>query len=330
MEEISGVRLAAAFRPAAEEYRAAREQAGLFDRSNRGLLIVTGADRAAWLHNLVTNAVTTLEENRGNYAFAVNLKGRILFDLNILCLPGMLWLDLDRAAVAMAATHFDRHLFRENVKIEDTSGQFARLGCCGPRAADVAGQLGLANLTSLPRLASRPLADGAHLVRHDFAGLPGFELVVPRGQAAAWWDQVAQVGARPTGHQILDLLRVEAGIPWLGRDLGNHVLPEETGQGSQTISHHKGPYLGQEVIERLRAREVLAKRLVRLQTTDGAGLDLPAALRRDGVDLGQITSLVKHPAKPYWLGLGYLKTAVTGYADITAGSPPRAITICSP
>ena len=328
--EYSGVRLGAAFGTPAEEYQAARQTAVLLDRSQRGLLVVTGSERLAWLHNLVTNAVRTLTENSGNYAFAVNIKGRILFDLNILCLADALWLDLELPAIAAAAAHFDRYLFREDVKISDASGQFARLGCSGPGSASAAARLGVTNFTAWPALASVLLSDGeTHCVRHDFTGTPAFELIVPRGHAAAWWDRLVESGVHPVGFRTLDVLRIEAGLPWLGCDLDEHILPAETGQTERAVSYHKGCYLGQEVIERMRAHGVLNKRLVRLRTADGTGLTLPVVLARDGLDIGHITSLVPHPREACWVGLGYLKSAVTGFADITAGAPPRAITICS-
>jgi tRNA-modifying protein YgfZ len=329
LDEIRGVRMAAHFVAPAEEYDAAQTSAALFDRSDHGLLVLTGRDRQAWLHNLVTNSVTTLEHGAGNYAFAVNIRGRILFDLNILCLADSLWLDLDALAVAIAAAHFDRHLFTEDVKLENAGGQYARLGCSGPRTADIAGQLGIGNFRVLHAQAHLPLAGDVRFIRHDFAGSPGFELVVPRGHAAAWWDRLAEQGARPAGHRTLDVLRIEAGIPWLGRDLDDQVLPPETGQIERGVSYRKGCYLGQEVLERMRAHGALARRLVCLRAADGTGLSLPAALSRDGQEIGRISSLVPHPKQPYWPGLGYLQTSVTGYADISAGDPPRAITICS-
>jgi folate-binding protein YgfZ len=329
VQEIRGVQMAAQFNSLAAEYETARSAVALFDRSDRGLLILTGGDRQTWLHNLVTNAVSTLDEGAGNYAFAVNVKGRIIFDLNALCLLETIWIDLDLLAVAVAAAHFDRHLFTEDVKIENASGQYARLGCSGRGVADIARGLGAAHLAALPALGHVTLPDGARLVRHDFAGLPGFELIVPRGQAAAWWDRLVGLGAKPAGHRTLDVLRIEAGIPWLGRDLDDQTIPPETGQMERAVSFHKGCYLGQEVIERMRARGALARRLVQLRTADGSGLSLPTPLMRDGGEVGRITSLVPHPSKPYWPGLGYLKTSVTGYAEISAGLPPRAITITS-
>ncbi len=329
MLEVRGVRMAALFLAPPDEYRAARSGTALFDRSDRGLVVLTGRDRQAWLHNLVTNAVTTLAVGTGNYAFAVSAKGRILFDLNILCLPDTLWLDIDHLIMAVAAAHFDRHLFVEDVRIENTSGEYARLGCTGRGVADVARGLGVNGFAALPPLGHLSLEEGARFVRHDFVGQPGFELFVSRGQAAHWWERLTGLGARPAGYRTLDLLRIEAGIPWLGSDLTEQVLPPETGLGERAVSTHKGCYLGQEVIERMRTRGVVARRLVQLRTEDGRALDLPAPLFRDGVELGRITSLAPHPVKGHWVGMGYLKSSVSGYAQITAGDPPRAVTITS-
>jgi folate-binding protein YgfZ len=328
--EDRGVRLAALFRPPGEEYAAAHDGAVLFDRSDRGLLAVTGTDRKSWLNNLVTNAVKTLAEGAGAYAFATNVKGRILFDLNILALPEALWLDLDLAACAAAAAHFDRHLITEDVKIVDASGQYAHLECLGPRAAALAAQLGVTILSQLDPLAHIPLPTGeTRLVWNDLLGRPGFKLFLPRGEAAATWEQLVRHGATPAGYNTLDVLRLEAGRPWPGRDLDETVLPPETGQVERAINYRKGCYLGQEVIERMRVHGALAKRLVRLRVPDGAGVPLPVAVRRDNLEVGQITSLVRHPTQPYWLGLGYLKTAITGFADLTAGDPPQPVMICT-
>lgn len=332
LEEIRGVRMAADFGDLTAPYRAARERAALFDRSDRGLLAVLGPDRATWLNNLVTNIVTGLEENTGTYAFALNVRGRILFDLNILCLPEQrLWLDIDRLAISVAATHFDRHLFVEKVRIEDQTGQVARLACCGPSAPELAARLGVPNLLSLPPLTSTVVSDSpeARLFRHNTGGLAGFELVVSRGQAAEWWDRLADLGALPAGYRTWNVLRIEAGIPWLGYDLDDSVLPMETGLRDLAICFHKGCYLGQEIVERMRARGAVARRLVQLRLDDGESLLPPVPLVRDGQMVGKISSLAKHPLRPYWVGLGFLASSVTGFAEISAGDPPRRVTICS-
>ena len=326
-ESIRGVRMAADFGATAAEYQAARSGAALFDRSDRGRIVLTGEDVRRWLHTLVTNTVESLEDGAGSYAFAVDVKGRILFDMNILCAgaaaSGALWLDIDQLVAGPAAAHFDRYLFTEDVQVAVASDHDARLACSGPDAPAIAGKLGVSDLLSHPALASFPLTeDTVRLFRHDLTGLPGFELIVPRAAAAEWWDRLAEAGATPAGHAVLNVLRIEAGIPWLGHDLDDRVLPAETGQLDRAVSPAKGCYLGHEIIERMRSRGVQAQRLVRLASEQGEGLKLPAPLQQDGREVGRLTSLVRHPCGPRWVGLGYLKTAVTSTTSLTAGDTP--------
>ncbi|TWT40976.1 Aminomethyltransferase [Phycisphaerae bacterium RAS1] len=325
--EYRGVRLAARFGDVAEEFRAAREGAALVDRSDRGVLAITGNDRKAWVHNLVTNAVKTLDDRSGNYAFACDVRGRIQFDMNILVLPDRLLLDIDAATCASAAAHFERYLITEDAKIEDVSGFFARLGCCGARADAVAAALGATNFSAMAQLGTLGVTGGAELFRHDFAGTPGFELIVPRTDAPAWWQRLAAAGATPAGFAAIDALRIEAGIPWPGRDIDDKTLPAETQQIERAISFNKGCYLGQEVVERMRSHGALARRLVRLRIAGRAELAPPATLLKAGADVGRVTSAAPHPATDELLALGYLKTSARDTADITAGDPPRTVTI---
>lgn len=362
-----GVALAADFGAPAAEYAAARASAALFDYSDRGRIVVTGRDRKAWLHNLVTSAVTTSADYRGVYAFAVTVKGRILFDLNILALPDALWLDVDGPTVPVALAHFDRFLFTEDVRLAGVTSARAsggdprltcdgpsaatgdaRLACSGPQAAEVARRIGVADLAAVPELAVVELSGmGGWLIRHDALGLPGFELILPRAPGPLWWDQLVGHGARPAGWRVREALRIEAGRPAMGGDLEDNVLPAETGQRERAVSDTKGCYLGHEIVERMRSRGVLAKRLVRLQLHDGAGLTLPAPLFEEGAasgppsrrsetlppsaafgpPVGQLTSLVAHPARSDWIGLGYVKTPVPDSAALVVGEPPRAVTI---
>lgn len=306
----------------AAEYRAAHGEAAMFDRSDRARLVAEGKDAQPWLHNLVTNAVKGLADGQGVYAFVLDLKGRIVFDLNMLCVGSALWLDVSATVAATALRHFDRYLFTEAVTLREATATDARLAVSGPAAPHVAEKLGCQNLLALADLQQAPLADDVRLWRHDFAGGPGFELLVPRTAGAAWWDRVASAGARPAGYAALDALRIEARIPWLGRDLDNTVLPPETGQVERGVSYNKGCYVGHEIIERMRSRGVTPRRLARVAADDGQGLDLPADVVQSGQTVGRLTSLVQHPIEPHWIGLALLKSALAGDASLAVQERP--------
>ena len=314
-----GATLPAHFGDVAAEYDALRKRAGLLDRTDRGLAVVRGADRRDWLHNLVSNAVKTLAPGVGCYAFALDVRGRVLFDLNILADADLLHLDLDSAALPAALQHLDRYHLSERVELADQSAAHARLAVIGPDAARIAADLGAVKFADFPPLSWIEIASGVRLVRVD-CGESGFELHVSREAAVEWWNRCAgSLGVRPVGLDAWQVLRIESAIPWLGAEIDERVVAPETGQIARAISYHKGCYLGQEVVERMRSHGSQARRLVRLH---GNQLDapsaLPVALRSGDAEVGRVTSLMRQPACDEWIGLGYVRSAVPDGTELLA------------
>lgn len=304
------------------QYNLLRQGVGLLRRTDRGLIEAVGPDRAAWLHNLVTNVIKTLGAGDGNYAFAVNIKGRVVFDLNMLVLDnpaqpdGRLWLDIDAGWTADALKHLNRYIITENVALADRSAHFARLALIGPRAAGVVERLGLGNLramASLQHVEVGSVDPAARMLRHDFCGVMAAEFVVPLSEEAAWQARLLDAGRddgiQPVDVAAVDIVRIESGIPASRRDIDAEVVPPETGQIERGISYHKGCYLGQEVIERMRSHGVLPRKLVGLRLHCAEPPAPPLTLRREANEIGRVTSTCWSPLLNVVLALGYMKSA---------------------
>src|ERR1051326_423899 len=178
--EYRGVRMVAAHRGANYEYQWTREFASIFDRSDRGVVIVRGKDRASWLHNLSTNDIKRLKPGEGCYAYACDVRGRIQFDMNILCFDSELWLDIDLSTIPAALSHFNRFLISEDVQLDDATDRFARIGLAGATALETLRDIGAEKLATAPALNHIELTERpwkGHAFLSNFAGLPGFELV---------------------------------------------------------------------------------------------------------------------------------------------------------
>ena len=287
-------------------YQDAIEAVGRVERHDRGLIAVRGADRAVWLHNLVTNEVRNLQPGEGNYAFAVNVKGRILFDLNLIVLENEILLDLARDQISGVRAHLEHYLITEDVTLEDLTPGVVRLGIIGPRCARWCESIGLSGLSAMAQLQSTTIKiDGVEvtLFRHDFAGLPGAELIARSPLNTTSLD-IAAISS-----EALDVLRIESGIPKMGCDIDDTILPAETGQVERGISFQKGCYLGQEVVERMRSRGSVARKLVGLQWDDPALAEPGALIRVEDVEVGRLTSACWSPAVGTGIGLGYVRTA---------------------
>ncbi|MBX3396029.1 MAG: aminomethyltransferase family protein [Phycisphaerae bacterium] len=305
-----------------EVYDRCRNHAAFVRRETRGLLRISGEDRAGWLSNLVTNVLTTLNPGEGNYAFVVNVKGRTQFDLNILVRPDCLLLDIDRRWIESAAKFLHRYIVVERVEIRDETNSIRRAAIIGPRAHEAVERLGLGNLTPMAWLQNVDADwDGSPVLmfRHDFTGQPGAEFVAFGARAPEVIDRVraavASIGGIEIDTSMADTLRIEAGIPASVEDIDEEVIPPETGQIERGISYHKGCYLGQEVIERMRSHGVLARMLVGVKFDAAASADLRPLPRSTPLHVGEtevgrtMSSCISPALNRAALSLAYVKSA---------------------
>ena len=245
-------------RKTVDQYQACLAGGAAYHRSDRGLLELQGADRATWLNNLVTNVITTLKPGEANYAFALNVQGRCLFDLNMLVLEeDRIWLDIDQRLIEKARTHLERYIITEDVTLTNLTEHSQRIALIGPRAHEAFDQLGFGNLIPmawLQHVAGNIGNADVRAMRHDFAGLIGVEFITTGEDAAGAIAKIEstafQLGFATVERPAIEVLRIEGGIPASVEDIDENVVPPETGQIERGISYHKGCYLGQEEIGR--------------------------------------------------------------------------------
>ncbi|MCG3136694.1 MAG: Aminomethyltransferase [Phycisphaerae bacterium] len=288
-----------------DPYERLRNGAGVVSRSDRRLLQVTGRDRAGWLHNLLTNDVKGLHPGQGCYAFALNIKGRILFDAQVLIMEEHLWLDLDQRWADAALQHLTKYIIMEDVVIRDITADIQRYAAIGQwtgvsdRSALEGGQHTEVNLGTRP----------VRLYRSDYCGWPTVEIFSPVENSPNQDEWIERMGWPWISAESVEILRVEQGMPWPLTELNDQVLPAETGQLHRAVSFKKGCYLGQEVVERMRAHSAVARHLVGLHL--GSVNVVPGTeLLLDGQAVGRVTSVADSVMLGKKIGLGYVKSAV--------------------
>ncbi|GJM24989.1 MAG: glycine cleavage system protein T [Phycisphaerae bacterium] len=299
-------------------YKSVQTSGGFFQDTQRRLYEITGADRASWLHNLTTNTISTLQSGDGNYAFAVTVQGRTVCDLNCLVLEDRLWIDLDNRWADESIAHLGKYRVVEDVEINDVSASWTRLDVIGPKTADFVERLGMGNnFAAYADLQHSTTNIDGHEVRL-VKGSTGFymaaTLYVPAASADAMQSKIQAVASElnmiELEHELQTIIRIESGIPISVDDIDSEVIPPETLQTERGISYVKGCYLGQEVIERMRSRDSMARRLVGLKIS---GERMPAKdswVFADTKQVGRITSACHSVALNSVLALGYIKTSL--------------------
>lgn len=102
-------------------YKAALANGGVVRRADRGVLAVSGGDRAAWLQGLVTNDVASLKEGESRYAAYLTPQGRMIADINVIERGGRLLLDVPAPLAAPLRDRLDGLIFAEDVRVTDES-----------------------------------------------------------------------------------------------------------------------------------------------------------------------------------------------------------------
>jgi folate-binding protein YgfZ len=296
-----------------DQYRIIATGAGWHDKRPRGRLRIEGRDAAAFLHALVSNDVESLAEGRGVYAAYLTPQGRMIADLRVYRRGDHLLIDTPPGLAAPLAARLDQLIFAEDVRVSDVSESLSQVGVVGGSAAGIlARALGLdpAQTESLPLRAQ--LGSGeALVVRTDDADLPSFDLFVPAAGFEAAVVGLAEAGAVPVAHDLVEALRIEAGRPAFGADMTEDTIPLEAGLLDRAISMTKGCYVGQEVIVRVlhRGGGRVAKRLVRMDVEPSHAGVIPAGavMLADEREVGRVTSAAWSPRLEHGVALGYVQ-----------------------
>jgi folate-binding protein YgfZ len=280
----------------------------LLDARFHGLLRLIGSDRTSFVQAMITNDVVKLQNGQGTYAALLNIQGRVVSDLRVYVLAEELWLDLPATRAKVVREMLEHHIIADDVELV-ADDRAALVVVEGPQAAQtVMGVFG-ESVEELPPLAHRELQlDGSPvcLAAVTHTGETGYCAFGNSATVASLWQRCRAAGAEPVGMEALDVLRLEAGIPWYGRDMDESMLISEVGLEA-AISYSKGCYLGQEVVERVAARGQVQRKLVGL-TCDGQVVPPPASkLVRDGNEVGWITSAAWSPARAGVIALGYVR-----------------------
>jgi aminomethyltransferase len=276
-------------------------------RLNRALISLTGRDRVRWLNGMVSNNVRDLTVGHGVYAFVLNAQGQIQGDLYIFNRGESLLLEIERAQLETLLPLLRRYIIMDKVEVEDLSDKLAVIGLAGPKSSESLGALGLTGDDPAPLQFAQKLWNGIEItvVREDNPCVPNYELWAAKDQAESLWSAVTAVGAQEINGDVLEIFRILCGVPKIGLDIRERTLPQETGQ-ERALSFTKGCYIGQEIVERIRARGSVHRAFVGFEV-EGPAPPAGTKIQFEGKDVGEITSITSVPIKQKRLALGYMR-----------------------
>ncbi len=251
------------------EHLATRKCAGLFDISHMGRFLMSGHDAVPFLQHVLTNNAAALAPGQAQYTIIPNETGGAVDDAYLYRINEKAYVLVVNASNTEKDWKWleDRRSKFPRAHMEDYTERMAMLSLQGPQAKRVlAGLAG--GVSHLPeplknRLATTPiLLSDVTMSRTGYAGEPlGFELFVPAEKAAALFAAIVEdnekVGVIPVGLGARDTLRLEAGLPLYGHELGTDIDGKEipiyatpAARFAVSFSKLKGEYVGREALLR--------------------------------------------------------------------------------
>ncbi len=322
MVQFAGYEMPVQYGSILEEHRTVRTAVGLFDLSHMGELLISGPEALAFSRYAVVSDPGALEPGQAQYSMLCTTDGGIIDDLIVYRTDEGYLIVSNAANRRSVVAQLEELLARGDfdAKLDDRSDRTALIAPQGPRAAElVAGltDLDLSTLGNYRSTRGRVAGIDCLVARTGYTGEDGFELLCDARRAPRLWDALLAAGGRldikPCGLGSRDTLRLEAGMPLYGNELGLDVNPYEANLG-RVVKLEKGEFVGRAALQQVQ-QEGPRRKLVGLVMRDNAIPRHGYSVVVDGASVGEVTSGTLSPTLGEKIAMAYLPVALAGIGN---------------
>ena len=308
------------------EHKACRQDAAVFDVSHLGTVRVVGEGAFELLQRALTNDLGRIAPGRAQYTHLLDeADGSVLDDIIVW------WVAADRFDVMPNASNTDRVVGA--IGGTDVTRERAILAVQGPDARTRLAEVS-PDAAAIPRFevaAVDVLGVECVVAGTGYTGDDGVELAVPAAAARQVWDAVLAAGVAPAGLGARDTLRLEAGLPLHGHELGPGITPLQAGLG-WVVGWDKGEFRGRAALAAEKERGV--HQLLRGIELEGRRPPREGqAVLVDGEPAGTVTSGNFSPMLERGIALAFLPPEVPVGASVEIdqrGTPAAGMVVKPP
>ena len=301
------------------EHMSCRRDAAIFDVSHLGTVRLSGRGAKATLQRALTNDLGKIAPGRAQYTHLLGDDGSVLDDLIVW------WAREETFDVMPNASNTSRVLGA--IGGTDVTSRRAVLAVQGPQSRNAL-QKAFPDAAGVGRFRVEELhwqGVPVTVAGTGYTGEDGVECSVPAEQAADLWEALVAAGTSPAGLGARDTLRLEAGLPLHGHELGPGITPLEAGLSWVVAWDKPGGFTGLEALVAQR-HEGLTRVLRGIAGEGRQPLRAGYAARVDGVLAGELTSGNFSPVLGCGIGMGFLQLGLPDGAELEVDARGRAIT----
>src|SRR5262249_20944118 len=334
MTEFAGWLMPLRYGSETAEHNAVRKAAGLFDLSHMGELMITGDGAAAALDYALVGEASAIKPGRARYTMICTPDGGVIDDLIVYRLAESQYRVVANASnAAVVAAELAGRADGRGAEVSDLTADYALIAIQGPQAAAILAGLTSTDLDQVRYYASYHATiagSQALLARTRYTGEDGFEIFVRPRDAVPLWHALTEAGRGhglvPAGLAARDSLRLEAGMPLYGNELGRNVTPYDAGLGRVVKLDKPGDFVGRAALSE-RAQAAPARVLVGLA---GKTRRVPRhgyAVLWNGEQCGTVTSGAPSPTLGRPIAMAYMTADMAEEARSATGADDRRLAV---
>lgn len=306
-----------------KEHHATREQAGLFDVSHMGEIVVKGSKSMDFLQKMVTNDVSKLTPKKAQYTFMCYENGGTVDDFLIYMIDeNHYFLVVNAANTEKDFEWLQKHndYSKEELTIEDESNYYGLLALQGPNAEKILQKITDTDLKGIKffrfkdDVMFKGLNNAAIVSRTGYTGEDGFEIYINQQESPELWNMILEAGENdglvPVGLGARDTLRFEANLPLYGQELSSDITPIEAGLKFAVKIKKEPDFIGKEKLSK-QVSEGPKRKLVAIEMIDRGIPRTDYKVYADGKEIGFVTSGTQSPTLEKNIGLALVDSNYT-------------------
>ncbi|MBQ3389279.1 MAG: glycine cleavage system aminomethyltransferase GcvT [Thermoguttaceae bacterium] len=317
MIDFGGWALPVQYEGILKEHKRVRENAGLFDVSHMGEILVKGEEARGFVQSIIANDLDRIGTGQAIYSPICYDDGGTVDDLIVYQIAeDEYFIVVNAANVEKDFDWFCQHA-PEGLTVENISSEIAQLAVQGPKAQEVLQRITDYDLSTIKffHFAANVKLVGSEAIvsRTGYTGEDGFEIYINAKEGPALWDAILDAGKddiAPIGLGARDTLRFEAKLPLYGHEITKEISPVEAGLGFFIRPEKEAGFHGKAALA-AQKEGALTRKVVEFEMV-GRGIPregYPVAV--EGKEVGWVTSGMFAPTLGKNMGLAILPKEFT-------------------
>jgi len=279
-----------------------RKHCGIFDVSHMGRLIVEGPERVRFLQKVLTSNVAALVPGRAQYCIIPNENGGAVDDAYLYMYEEDRYMLIVNASnTDKDLAHFAKYLPDFDCTITNITDTYSSIAVQGPDSEKILKVLsGGAEISGPKKNDLNELDMEGHTVRVSKTGYTGdpigWELFIDAKDVNWLWNRLIELGARPTALGARDTLRLEAGLPLYGHEMGEDhagmdmpIFAVSLARFAVSFAEEKGEYIAKDLLKDQKENGT-PKKVVPIALIDRGVMRAGMDIYKDGEHIGWVTS----------------------------------------